>query len=250
MRISHKYGWNPQRPDQRDFKFVPKLRMTAEPLPSVVDLAPKMPEVYNQGDIGSCTANAIAAAFDYERQKQGLPFMSPSRLFIYANERTMELTPLSVDSGAQIRDGVKSVATLGVCPESEWPYTDFTVQPPALCYTDALKDLALQYQAVDPSDLCATLAQDQPVIIGITVYESFEAPMTGATGVVPMPAAGESVMGGHAVLVVGYDLAAQTFKVRNSWGWTWGTMGYFTIPFAYLTNPQMASDFWTLMRVE
>ena len=209
-----------------------------------------MPPVYDQGAIGSCTANAIAAAYDYAHNRQGLGFITPSRLFIYANERLLENTPLTEDSGAQIFDGVHCVANQGVCPESEWPYdiSQFSVTPPQTCYQDALRDLVVAYEKVDPQYVLAALAQGNPVIIGITVYESFESWDVNKTGVVPMPASDEQCLGGHAVLIVGYDLGARTWIVRNSWGPLWGAEGYFILPFDYLT--QLGSDFWTLTQVE
>jgi len=248
--IGRKYGWRAERPDHRDFKFIPKLDRDVQPLPVVVDLRPSMPPVYDQGSLGSCTANAIAAAYDYERGKQGLGFITPSRLFVYANERLNECVQLTDDSGAQIRDGVASVAKQGVCPESEWPYdiSQFSVVPPQSCYDDALKDQVLQYHAVDLYDIKAALAQAQPVIIGISVFDSFENSQVSQTGVVPMPGPNESCLGGHAVLIVGYDCNKGVYIMRNSWGSGWGQSGYFTLPFAYLE--QNGSDFWTLVQVE
>ncbi len=244
--ITRKYGWRHDLPDHRDIPFT----ASAAPLPPAVDLRAEMPPVYDQGELGSCTANAIAAAFDYERAKQGLVFMSPSRLFIYANERIMERTPLSEDSGAQIRDGVKSLHKRGVCPEACWPYNiaQFSVKPPAEAYADALKDLALQYHTVGLGGILACLAARRPVIIGISVYESFESHAVAQTGIVPLPAEAEQCLGGHAVLIVGYNLAARTYLVRNSWGQGWGNSGYFTLPFEYLEK--YGSDFWTLVKVE
>ena len=113
-----RYGWIPDLPDHRDRKFALSAPV---PIPPAVDLRPGCPPVYDQGQLGSCTGNAIAAALEFERIKQGLPDFMPSRLFIYYNERAMEGTVAS-DSGAQIRDGIKSVNTQGDCPETLWPY--------------------------------------------------------------------------------------------------------------------------------
>lgn len=247
-RRNRKYGWKPSRPKLGVIQFRPKLDA---PIPDSVDLRPHMPPVYDQGELGSCTANAIAAAFDFERAKHGLPFMSPSRLFIYANERLAENTPLTDDSGAQIVDGVHSVSTQGVCSEKDWPYiiSNFSVTPPQTCYDNAKKDTALQYQQVqvNAQSVMQALAQGNPVVIGITVYESFESGIVAETGVVPLPQQGEQCLGGHAVLVVGYDALANTFVVRNSWGSSWGNYGHFTLPFQYLET--LGSDFWALVQV-
>ena len=166
------------------------------------------------------------------------------------------------DSGAQIRDGVKSVATLGVCPETEWPYNGtqansdgtFPAQDPAgekptdTCYKDALSNRATTYSRVIQSldQMRGCLAAGYPFVFGFTVYSSFEGQDVAKTGVLSMPTLDEQVVGGHAVLAVGYDDASQTFLVRNSWGTGWGQAGYFTMPYAYLTTRALASDFWTI----
>jgi len=134
------YGWLPDLPDHRDHLYAAPIAVL-QALPPHVDLRPQCPPIYDQGQLGSCTANGIAGAIHFDRMKQHLqPNFTPSRLFIYYNERVIEGT-VNEDSGAMIRDGIKSVATQGDCPETEWPYdiTKFTVKPPANCYTDAPK---------------------------------------------------------------------------------------------------------------
>jgi C1A family cysteine protease len=90
------------------------------------------------------------------------------------------------------------------------------------------------------------LAAGYPFVFGFTVYSSFEGQEVAKTGVVSMPTPDEQVVGGHAVLAVGYDDASQAFIVRNSWGAGWGQEGYFTMPYAYLTTRALSSDFWTI----
>ena len=248
----HGLGYIPDLPDIRDLLYA-----APEPpqgvLPPHVDLRPGLPPVYDQGQLGSCTANAIGAAVDFERNKQGLPFMTPSRLFIYYNERAMEGT-IASDAGAMIRDGIKSVSNLGVCAETEWPYvtTAFTTRPSPPCYVDALLHQVVQYKRL-PTALTAMrgcLASGYPFVFGFTVYESFESQTVASTGVVPMPAVGEQVLGGHAVVAVGYDDPTSRFIVRNSWGDQWGDKGYFTMPYAYLLDPGLSDDYWTIRLVE
>ena len=221
-------------------------------MPPSADLTSSCPPVYDQGQIGSCTANAIAAAIEFDRLKQKLPDLLPSRLFIYYNEREMEGT-VGSDSGAQIRDGIKSVAQQGVCPEQEWPYdiSKFTQKPPAQAYQDALSDRAVSYQRViqDLTQLRGCLASGYPFVFGFTVYTSFESPEVAKTGHAPLPAAGEKTIGGHAVMAVGYDDSKQWMIVRNSWGPGWGMSGYFTLPYAYLSQASLAADFWTIRLV-
>jgi C1A family cysteine protease len=254
IRKIAKYGWKRDLPDARDFKVCHISHFDAALLPAKVDLSatPYMPPVYDQGQLGSCTANAIAAAvqFDQRKQKPVWDFM-PSRLFIYYNERVIEGT-VSQDAGAEIRDGVKTVNSLGVCKETLWGYNinEFAVKPPAVAFNNALMHKSVRYQSV-PQDLNtfqSVLAAGTPVVIGFTVYTEFESQQVADSGVLNMPGKSEQVLGGHAVLVVGYDNATQRFLIRNSWGTGWGLngTGYFTMPYAYLMNPNLASDFWAI----
>ncbi len=242
------YGWLPQLPDIRDARLaLPAVRS----LPASVDLStlPDMPPVYDQGQLGSCTANAIGAAVDFQNHRQDQKWLTPSRLWIYYQERVIEGT-VSQDSGAQIRDGMKAVAKLGVCPETDWPYdiATFADKPPRKDYKDALKDRVVTYESA-PQELFglkSVLASGLPVVFGFTVYESFEGEQVAKTGIMPMPSPSEAVVGGHAVLMVGYDDAHDRFKVRNSWGTSWGQEGYFEMPYPYATNTKLASDFWAV----
>jgi C1A family cysteine protease len=244
-----RYGWIRDLPDQRDYLYFTPPEFLLNPPPSA-DLRPQCPDIYDQGQLGSCTANAIAAAleFDQIKEKQANIFV-PSRLFIYYNERVMEGT-VNEDSGAQIRDGIKSVAAQGDCPEDLWPYdiTKFAVKPPQQCYQEALKLKAVLYQrlAQISDQLKGCLASGYPFVFGFTVYESFENQQVAQTGHAPMPAPKEVSIGGHAVMAVGYDDSQNWFIVRNSWGVSWGMKGYFTLPYAYLLDPNLASDFWTI----
>jgi C1A family cysteine protease len=247
MHKIKRYGWIPDLPDARDDVYAVSALPSA--LPEVVDLRPHCPPVYDQGDLGSCTGNAIAAAIQFERRKQNLSDLIPSRLFIYYNERQMEGT-VNEDSGASVRDGIKSVAKLGVCPEGEWPYEieRFAERPPEACYANALAHRVVRYsrvpQAVAMMRSC--LALGYPFVFGFTAYESFESAEVARSGIVQMPEPGEVAVGGHAVLAVGYQHGAQRLLVRNSWGLEWGQGGYFTIPYTYITNPNLSDDLWTV----
>jgi len=250
-REIRRYGWIPDVPDQRDHLYsAPAQYLKA--LPASTDLRPKCPPVYDQGALGSCTANAIAGAIEFDRLKQKLSDFVPSRLFIYYNERAIEGT-VPIDAGAMIRDGIKSVASDGVCPEPEWPYdiTKFARKPTAKCYADARLDRAVSYQSLiqDLNQMKGCLASGYPFVFGFTVYESFESDTVKKSGHAPMPKWNERPVGGHAVIAVGYDENRQWFVVRNSWGLRWGMKGYFTMPYAYFIQPGLARDFWTIRLV-
>jgi C1A family cysteine protease len=252
-RSVRRYGWLPDLPDQRDFIYAAPAPVLAS-LPSSTDLRHSCPPVYDQGALGSCTANAIAAAleFDQMRQKASDVFV-PSRLFIYYSERVIEGN-VGEDAGAMIRDGIKSVAQIGAPHEATWPYViaKFRVKPPVAAFTDAADHQALLYQRLRPKadQLRGCLASGSPFVFGFTVYESFESAAVAKTGRVPLPGPLESPIGGHAVLAVGYDDARAWFIVRNSWGPEWGMRGYFTMPYDYLLDPNLCDDFWTIRRVE
>ena len=247
-----RYGWQPDLPDQRDFQFkAPQVFLRR--LPSKIDMRKNCPPVYDQGQLGSCTANAIGAAFEFELMKQNAPVFAPSRLFIYYNERDLEHS-VGQDSGAQIRDGMKSVNKQGTCPEPLWPYviSKFTEKPPSSVYTSALKHQVLSYMRVirNLNQMKGCLSLGYPFVFGFTVYESFEGAQVAKTGKLNMPKADEQVVGGHAVLAVGYDHGAKRFIIRNSWGDGWGLKGYFTMPYDYLLDENLSDDFWTIRIVE
>jgi C1A family cysteine protease len=227
----------------------------AKALPRRKSLRAKMPPVYDQGQLGSCTANSIGAILEFNEMKQGEPdAATPSRLFIYYNERAMEGT-IPQDSGAEIRDGIKSVAQLGAPPETDWPYviTKFAKRPPAKAFRDARKHQAIRYARVLQTEMGIqnVLASGYPISFGFTVYESFESDV-GPDGVVPMPEPDESTVGGHAVVAIGYRQIRRQlyFECRNSWGPDWGDEGYFWLPAGYVTSHSLARDFWVIEQVE
>lgn len=222
-----RFGWLPDLPDHRDLVYAAP-RPLLKKLLTKKDLRNQCPRVYDQGQLGSCTANAIGGGFEFELLKQKAKDFMPSRLFIYYNERVMEHS-VGSDNGAMIRDGMKSVNKQGVCPEKEWPYvpSQFAEKPPVSCYTEALRHQVLSYHRVTRTlaQMKGCLADGYSFVFGFTVYDSFESDAVSRTGKANMPKKGEAVVGGHAVMAVGYDEAAKRFIVRNSWGTGWGLKG-------------------------
>ena len=254
-----RFGWVPDIPNQRDHLY--QVEEVVVTLPPKVDLRKdnggpdSLYPIFDQGELGSCTGNAISEAFAVALLNQLIkenkstvdPFL-PSRLFIYYNERVIERS-VNYDSGAMIRDGVKSINKTGVCSEITWPYkiSKFKTRPTSAAFTEALNHQSLKYQRIDNTNLTALkscLASGYPFVFGFTVYSSFQTNAVYKTGMVPMPKNNEGVEGGHAVLCVGYDDSNQRFICRNSWGKNWADKGYFYMPYAYLTNTNLSDDFW------
>jgi len=245
--INSWYGWVPDRPDQRD-RLYAAIAAPPKRLPAKVDLRAGCSPVENQGQLGSCTANALVGNLEFLEKKSGRTVTDLSRLFIYYNERAMEGT-INDDSGAAIRDGVKSLAKLGVCEESDWPYkiSCFKQKPPAACYRSAADHQVTSYhRVIGLKQMRQCLAEGYPFVFGFTVYAAFESAAVAKSGQLDLPKKGEKNMGGHAVCAVGYDDQAGRILVRNSWGPDWGLAGYFTMPYDYADNSNLADDFWTL----
>jgi C1A family cysteine protease len=213
-----------------------------------IDLRSMLPPCYDQGNIGSCTANALIAAYQYLK-----PVFMGSRLFLYYNERVLE-NSTKFDAGAYLYDGVKTMIKNGVCAESEWPYipNKFSVKPLDVCYKSALDHQVLQAfnvtQTLDQMKAC--LSAGFPFVVGILCYNAFVSTTVARNGIVSMPAKNERPIGGHAILIVGYDDGTKRWIFRNSWGATWGDRGYGYLPYEYLTSKTLSSDLWTLRLVE
>ena len=246
-----KYGWMPDVPDFRDHMFEVSFFPHRE-LPKKVDLRPHDIPVFNQGSLSSCTGNAISAHIGMLYKQASKEFI-PSRLFIYYNEREME-NSINQDNGAYIRDGIKSIAKIGACPETMWPYHPEKVatKPSDECYVEALNHQGLSYRRlnVDLRAIKTCLADGFPFVFGFAVYESFEGADIARTGKMTMPTKDEKQFGGHAVMGVGYDDDTQSVIVRNSWGPEWGDKGYFYMPYEYISNNNLCDDFWTIRQIE
>ena len=253
--VTRKFGWKPDVPDCRDLEFCKVMRpLRAGKLPPVVDLRAGCSPVEDQGQLGSCTANALVGNLEFLLLKDKIPYTDLSRLFVYYNERAIEGT-VTEDSGAMIRDGVKTLAKQGVCAEAVWPYATgkFTVKPTAACYKDGLKRVITQYARLNTmDDMRNCLAAGYPFVFGFSVYSSFMSAVVAKTGDAPMPTKKDTLQGGHAVLCVGYDDVKKKWLVRNSWGCNFGMKGYFTLPQPYLVtsngaiNTALADDFWSI----
>lgn len=256
------FGWKPDVPDLRDHQF--SLAHPQEiQLPAKVSLRKGMPPIFDQGELGSCVANACVAAHMFTHKSDGMM----SRLMLYWNARWLE-GMTDEDSGVMIRDGVKALAKFGVCTEKTWPYKirKFRVDPPADADKEGLEHRITKYQRLNSlQDFQKCLAQGFPFVFGFSVYPNIYESVTEKHGILSMP--GEKpgqLLGGHAVLAIGYDTAFHSNPVfkrsglseddvpsfmiecRNSWGARWGDAGNFWMPAPYLNTRDLADDFWTI----
>jgi C1A family cysteine protease len=226
--------------------YKPTFKLMAIPieLPESVDLRSKFPPVYDQGNLGSCTANAVVGAYQYLNKKH-----YGSRLFLYYNTRLLDKT-INYDAGSTLTQTINAAKRYGICPENNWVYNPprFKRRPTTIAYNNAKKNVIQDSEPLMPTvtQLKACLAEGYPFICGIMVYSSFLSGDVKKTGKVPLPKPGEEILGGHAIVCVGYN--QDGWIMRNSWGPKWGDNGYFYLPFSYLID-EMACDFWKITKV-
>lgn len=211
----------------------------------MVDLRPLTSPVEDQIDLGSCTGSALTSAYELlVKLKQSEKFVELSRLFVYYNARLIENT-VDVDSGAYMRDGIKALRKYGVCREELWPYKteEFATQPTQECYGDATSRSIKNYRRLATvNDILDALNNNQPVVFGMAVYDSFmDIDVYNPT--IQMPNFDEQSIGGHAMLMVGYNLSKKLFLAQNSFGTSWGDGGFCWMPFNYVR--QEVYDVWT-----
>lgn len=249
------YGW------RAEFRHVAAMAFDAtnfravvpKALPPRVSLQADCPKIYDQGKLGSCTANALAAAIEFDLKRTRRKPVTPSRLYIYWNERA-QMGTINDDVGASLQLATAVAKELGCCSETLWPYDirRYADIPPKAAFVEADHLRLAQSAYLDNTNLYALkscLAAGVPFVFGLAVYQSFEAPLAAATGLIPLPKRTDTLIGGHALMAIGYDDQSKEFLVRNSWGPRWGIDGYCWIPYDYLTNPQLASDFWAIQTV-
>lgn len=257
---TYKLNYEFQKPDIRDFKLA-KVSLN-KTLPKIIDISPQMPPVLDQGSLGSCVSCAVSNCLRFCLRKENLKEIQPSRLFVYYNGRQIsyleenpKATPEELemvaeqDEGLSLRVGAKSISKFRACSESMWPYVirKFSIKPDPKAYKEAETFSKLTYWSVNQTenDIKNCLYQGFPIALGILVYSSFLTRNASRTGIIPMPSAKDTVEGGHAIILVGYNDIQRRFKCMNSWGKSWGDKGYFYIPYDYILSSNLAADFWT-----
>ncbi|WP_031433018.1 C1 family peptidase [Methylomarinum vadi] len=283
-------GWHRDLPDYRDYTpehreikpLLKKMNLAAlaapASLPNSTDLRAWCSSIEDQQDLGSCTAQAGAGLIEFYERKAFGTHIDASRLFLY--KVTRNLLGLIGDTGAYLSSTMAAMTLFGVPPEKYWPYTTakpgpiapptthFDMEPPAFCYAFAQNYQSVKYYRLDPpgvnpADLLqrikTNLAANMPAMFGFTVYNSYQ--YSGSNGHFPFPCPTEKVMGGHAVVAVGYDDTKKiknpicgkkttgALLIRNSWGTGWGENGYGWLPYDYVLQV-LADDWWTLLRQE
>jgi hypothetical protein len=237
-------------PSERDYR----VAFRDHGVPERVDLRQYCTRVEDQGQIGSCTANAAVGALEYHYKRRDGHSPDLSRMFVYFNTRRMR-GQVMFDTGAQIREAMASLLAFGACREEIWPYNPmlFAMEPPPVAYNDAALHEAIQYARVNGGQGTITaLAQGLPVVFGTAIPQRcFEEAVRD--GVVPMLTPEEldrPRQGGHAMLIVGYDNRDRVFIVRNSWGESWGDHGYCYIPYDVIDACSPAEEFWLVAALE
>ena len=234
--------------DKNTVVITPKTKITLGTSKSTTPTlynVPNLSPILDQGSVGDCVANAFA--FIISMQTKG--YIKPSRLFHYCNSRILDDTTLSDDAGTYIRTACTAISREGVCQETVWPYitSNFNVFPPLEVYkaSNRFKTFTYVFVAQDLNTLKACLTTNQkPIIFGFLVYSSFMTQSVASNGQVPLPNTHtETLQGGHCMNIVGFNDTTQRFTCANSWGTRWGDKGFCYLPYAYLTNPQLASDF-------
>jgi C1A family cysteine protease len=275
-RPARNFGWLPDPPDIRDYTVehvdvagvLAGLRVGAVRAPASVDLRRYFSPVEAQLNVGSCTAQAGVGIVEYYQRRAFNKHLDGSRLFVY--KATRNLLGWQGDTGAYLRTTMGALCMLGVAPEKHWPYAvaRYDVEPPAFVYVlgqsyQAETFYRLDTPAIAPADLLTTIKEHLvaglPPMFGFTVYESYH--QADRDGRIPFPAATDRVVGGHAVVAVGYDdnavvkhartgaTTTGAFLIRNSWGTEWGDAGYGLLPYEYVRR-QLAVDWWVLTKAE
>jgi len=247
-RVNHRYGWVKDNRDNRDV-VLRTPRVEDKKLPEKVDIRDKCPKITDQGKLGSCVAHGVATAISVNLKTNGFEGFNPSKLFLYYNGRILEGT-VEIDAGMQIRNCVKGANRFGVCDENLWPYLEekFNVFPNKVSFETAKKNRPFVYNRViqEGQSIKEFLAHNIPIVCGMVVYDTLESGEASKTGVVHLPEPKEKSLGGHCIVLVGYDDTTKFFICRNSWGESWGDNGYFYLPYDYVLNPRLAMDFWSV----
>lgn len=277
MIDTHVYGmgWQRDLPDFRDYTpdhdKVKAILEQSQPLQSAmtarsfgkVDLRPWCTPIENQSSLGSCTAHAAIGMVEYYQNRAKGEYLDGSRLFLY--KVTRNLLEWTGDTGAYLRSTMRALVLFGVPPERYWAYRigEFEKEPPPFCYAFAQNYKAIRYYRLDPpgtkpnqvlNSIRRYLHAGLPSMFGFSVYTNMP-PSGDGQGHIAFPGDGDSLIGGHAVLTIGFDDQKKIGKhkgallIRNSWGVEWGEGGYGWLPYEYI-EAGLAADFWSMVEAD
>jgi C1A family cysteine protease len=248
----NKYKLNYKFEDSTDIKnrCFSRFFLPTNNLPDKIDMRSVWGEIYDQGEMGSCTSNSIAGQIRYILYKHNGPSIHPSRLFIYYNGRLLSNLPLDEDTGLSIKDACTSVKKYGVCDETLLPYdiNKFSCKPSHECYEAGVKNNQFSYFRIpqELNQIKQCLAKKYMISFGAKIFESFMSLNTAKSGIVIVPNKLECEIGSHAMCIVGYNEKTKFFAVANSWSDKWGCNGFCFIPFEYILDPNLCRDFWSI----
>lgn len=258
-----KFARKPDSPDPKDYRYASsQLGAVQAAPPQSMDLRPMLPAAFDQGDEGSCGPNSGSGLMCHLTRER-VPY---SRQQIYYGVRVLE-NSVNSDDGVETRNVLKVLQKTGAAPETMWPYAPRNLfnAPPVTVLAEAAKHRISTYmRLIAEDDFISCLAEGFPFVLGFECYDSIDGNKIARTGVMQMPdVKQEKNIGGHDVLVVGYDLkfrSSTAFRmsgadptlvsdhallIRNSWGVDWGIQGHFWMPMSYAVNPSTGGDAWT-----
>lgn len=249
----YKSSWIPDKVDDRDFMYSSNSELFVPiEVSKIVSLKKWCSPVETQKHHGSCVGNAATNAIELNRIRDGLEHVDFSRMFVYYNSRIFHSAVLK-DEGTQIRYALSSINGIGVCRTYLWPYVSENInkRPSWNAYREAYKTRISAYYSIkgDYTEIIEqiehAIRSGNPVLFGCLVYSDFCSGKLQKGGIARIPGDDENYVGGHAMLIVGFDSERRLLEVKNSWGIDWANNGYCWIPYDYL-KPSRASDFWVL----
>ena len=260
--MKYKLSYKQQQPDDRNYVYISSQTQQQDnillknPQKSIVCAKINIPASYSvpatklsnnildQGSVGTCVCNAAAFTIN-----STIKTLKPSRLCLYALARILTNVLLSDDSGLNVIDACYAIKKYGVCQETVCQYieSNFSVMPSlsALKNCNTFNSFAYYFVNQDLQSIKQALVTNaSPIIFGINVYDSFMTSQVASSGMIPIPnTTTETLLGGHCLVLVGYNDSTQHFTAINSWGTDWGKKGYCYFPYEYLTDPNLAMDF-------
>lgn len=242
---------------------------------NTVDLRSEFSPIRDQGQLGSCTAFSASGLVEYFEKKAYNTYTPISTRFTY--KTTRNLLKLTGDTGAYLRTVMGSIALFGTPPEEYWEYNgaseeqnpDFDIEPSAFCYAFGQSYQSIKYVRLDQPEVTSEqlvnilkdyIKRELPSMFGFTCFQSLGQSNANG-GLIPFPSESERIIGGHAIVIVGYDddkkivnqlnnkATVGAFLIRNSWGTDWGEKGYGWIPYDYFKQ-RLADDCWTIISQE